>query len=52
MPDPEEGHAVENRCHDMGYARTMPTGQWSEPRTCGMISAEVTRFMNGVETPK
>ncbi len=35
-----------------GWLRTIPTGQWSEPSTCGRMNASVTWIMNGVETPK
>jgi len=32
-------------------ARTMPTGQWSEPSTSGRMNAAVTRGISGVDTP-
>ena len=34
------------------YLSSKETGQWSEPRTSGWISAEETRSMKGSETPK
>lgn len=37
---------------ETNHPSVIPTGQWSEPSTCGRMTASVTWIMNGVETPK